>query len=236
MPTWLPLSSSKGSSLWLLWIVVYQGIPLFRRIWKTPCCTNPHFKGSRLGPRSYYLKTYFIALFLTIPKLSLYFLQVFWLWSNIVLKNRRIWSGHPVYYTKNAFTNAVSNAFVKWYQTGRTIVFAWVWLLSSPKSISPSVPRRSSSMITFSASFETIHSYTMALLVQMKNPQPKYVNALKIIIHHDLSLLKQSIHCKKTYIHRIRAADPDPVGFGEFWPTSFYWIRIQILPVYEYMM
>ena len=69
-----------------------------------------------------------------------------------------------------------------------------------------------------------------------KNPQPKYVNALKIIIHHDLSLMKQSIHCKKTYIHRIRAADPDPVGFGEFWPTSFYWIRIQILPVYEYMM
>ena len=96
-PTWLPLSSYKGLSLWLLWIVVYQGIPLFRRIWKTPCCTNPHFKGSRLGPRSYYLKTYFIALFLTIPKLSLYFLQVFWLWSNIVLKNRRIWSGHPVY-------------------------------------------------------------------------------------------------------------------------------------------
>ena len=96
MPNWLPLSSSKGSSLWLLWIVVYQGIPLFRRIWKTPCFTKPHFKGSRLGPRSHWRNTYFIALFLTIPKLSFYFLQVFWLWINMILKLRPIWSGHPV--------------------------------------------------------------------------------------------------------------------------------------------
>ena len=97
MPTWLPLLSSKGSSLWLLLIVVYQGIPLFRRFWKTPCCTNPHIEGSRLSPRSYYPKSYFLALFLTILKPSLYFLQVFWLWSNIVLKNRQIWSWHPDY-------------------------------------------------------------------------------------------------------------------------------------------
>ena len=102
----MPLSSSKGSSLWFLWIVVYQGIPLFRRIWKTPCCTKPHFKGSRLGPRSYYPKSYFIALFLTIPKLSLHFLQVFWLWSNIIFKLRPIWSGHPVlYYYYHMFIN-----------------------------------------------------------------------------------------------------------------------------------
>ena len=53
MPTWLPLSSSKGSSLWLVLIVVYQGIPLFRRIWKTPSRTKPHFEGSRLGPSSF---------------------------------------------------------------------------------------------------------------------------------------------------------------------------------------
>jgi len=52
-PTWLPLSSSKGSSLWLLWIVVYQGIPSFQRICKTPYCTNLHFEGSRLSPRLY---------------------------------------------------------------------------------------------------------------------------------------------------------------------------------------
>ena len=51
--TQLPLSSSKGSSSWLVWIVVYQGIPLLRRVWKTPSCTKPHFEGSRLGPRSY---------------------------------------------------------------------------------------------------------------------------------------------------------------------------------------
>ena len=49
MPTWLPLSGSKGSLLWLLWIVVYLCIPLFRRNCKTPCGT----KGSRLDPRSY---------------------------------------------------------------------------------------------------------------------------------------------------------------------------------------
>ena len=90
MPTKLPhISSSKGSSLWLLWILVYQGILLF---------TKPHFKGSRLGPRSYYLRTYFMALFLTIQNLALYFLQVFWLCSNIILKLRPIWSGHPVVY------------------------------------------------------------------------------------------------------------------------------------------
>ena len=59
--------------------------------------TKTHFKGSRLGPRSYQPKTYFEALFLTISKLSLYFLQVFWLWSNVVLKLRTIWCGHPVY-------------------------------------------------------------------------------------------------------------------------------------------
>jgi hypothetical protein len=97
MTTWLPLSSSKGPSLWLLWIVVYQGIPLFRRIWKTPTCNKPHFKGSRLGPRSYKLKAYCKDLFLTITKLSLHFLQVFWLWKNVILKLQPIWSGHPVY-------------------------------------------------------------------------------------------------------------------------------------------
>ena len=42
----------------------------------TPCCTKPRFKGSRLGPRSYEPNTYFIALFITIPKLSLLFLLV----------------------------------------------------------------------------------------------------------------------------------------------------------------
>ena len=97
MPTWLPLSSSKGSSSWLSWIVFYQGIPLFRRTCKTPRCTKTHFKGSRLGPRSYYTKTYFVVLLLTIPKLSLHFLQVFWLGSKIKFTDRTIWSLHPVY-------------------------------------------------------------------------------------------------------------------------------------------
>ena len=96
MPTWLPLSSSKGSSSWLSWIVFYQGIPLFRRTCKTPRCTKTHFKGSRLGPRSYYTKTYFVVLLLTIPKLSLHFLQVFWLGSKIKFTERTIWSLHPV--------------------------------------------------------------------------------------------------------------------------------------------
>ena len=107
MPTWLPLSSSKGLSLWLLWIVVYKGIPLLRRIWKTPCCNKPHFKGLRLGPRSYKLKTYFKALFLTITKLSLYFLQVYWLWSIVIFKLRPIWSGHPVYISLHLNKNLV---------------------------------------------------------------------------------------------------------------------------------
>ena len=53
MPTWLPLSSSKGSSSWLSWIVFYQGLPLFRRACKTPYCTKTHFDRLRLSPRSY---------------------------------------------------------------------------------------------------------------------------------------------------------------------------------------
>ena len=53
MPTRLTLSSSKGSSSWLSWIVFYQGIPLFGRSCKTPCCTKTPFKESRLCPRSY---------------------------------------------------------------------------------------------------------------------------------------------------------------------------------------
>ena len=97
-PTWLPLSSSKGSSSWLSWIVFYQGIPLFRRTCKTQRCTKTQFEGSILGPRSYYTKTYFVALLLTIPQLSLHFLQVFWLGSKTKLTDRTIWSLHPVYF------------------------------------------------------------------------------------------------------------------------------------------
>jgi hypothetical protein len=37
-----------------------------------------------------------ITLLLTIPKLSLYFLQVFWLGSKIKFTERTIWSDHPV--------------------------------------------------------------------------------------------------------------------------------------------
>ena len=81
------------------WIVFYQGIPLLRRTCKTPCCTKTNFKGSRLGPRSYWLKTYFVALFFTISKLSLHFLQVLWLGSEIKFTERTIWSLHPVYCT-----------------------------------------------------------------------------------------------------------------------------------------
>ena len=51
---------------------------------KTPCWTKTHFKGSKLGPRSF-------ILILTILKLSLNFLQVFWLRSKIKT-DRTIWS------------------------------------------------------------------------------------------------------------------------------------------------
>jgi hypothetical protein len=55
-------------------VMVLMHLILVRRGCKTPCCTKTHFKGSRLGPKSYQLKTYFVAQFLTIPKLSLNFL------------------------------------------------------------------------------------------------------------------------------------------------------------------
>ena len=78
-------------------LMVLMHLIKVRRSCNTPYCTRSHFKRSRLGPRSYSPKPYIIALFLTIPKLSFYFLQVFWLWSNIVSKNLQIWSWHPVY-------------------------------------------------------------------------------------------------------------------------------------------
>ena len=92
MLTWLTLLSSKGSSSWLSWILSYQGIPLFRRACKTPRCTKTHLKGLRLGSRSYYHKTYFVALLLMILKLSLHFLQNFWLGSKIKFTEWTIWS------------------------------------------------------------------------------------------------------------------------------------------------
>ena len=55
---------------------------------KTPYCTKTPFKGSRLGPRSYLPNKYFVA----ILKLSLHFLQVFWLGSKIKLSPSRIWT------------------------------------------------------------------------------------------------------------------------------------------------
>ena len=81
----------------MIFMVSSLSVSLIRRIWKTPCCNKPYFKGTRLGAKSYSLTTYLIVLFLTIPELSWYFLQVFWLCSNSILKLRPIWSGHPVY-------------------------------------------------------------------------------------------------------------------------------------------
>jgi hypothetical protein len=50
--------------------MVIMHLVLVRRAFKTPCCTKTPFKGLKLGSRSYYPKTYFVALLLTIPKLS----------------------------------------------------------------------------------------------------------------------------------------------------------------------
>ena len=55
---------------------VDKDIPLVWRVYKTPCRTKTRLKGSRLGPSSFYLKSFFVALLLTIPKQSLDFLYV----------------------------------------------------------------------------------------------------------------------------------------------------------------
>ena len=55
IPTWLPQSRLKGLSSCLLSRVIDKDIPLFRHMYKTPCCAKTQLKRSRLGPRLYYL-------------------------------------------------------------------------------------------------------------------------------------------------------------------------------------
>ena len=95
MPTWLPLSSAKGSSSWLPWIVFYPFYPYSGAPEKHYAALKPILRGQDLA-LGHFNQKHFVVLFFTISKLSLHFLQVFWLGSKFKFTERTIWSLNPV--------------------------------------------------------------------------------------------------------------------------------------------